>query len=180
METENTQTPNSQDTDTKGSSRTVVTILILGMLFLGGYYVYDNFFKSTEIVDDTDLTPVADDSNSVDDLTVNSWMWKETQMGNDDMVTPKNPSQFVLTFMDDGTFGTTTDCNSGSGSYTSSDDGSLTLGQVATTQMFCEGSQETEYYKELGDVASYVLEGGNLYMSMKMDAGIMEFTPVSN
>ena len=45
----------------------------------------------------------------------------------------------------------TTDCNNFSGSY-KVDGNQLTFGEFAATMMYCEGSQESDFLKSLGEV----------------------------
>lgn len=63
-------------------------------------------------------------------------------------VVPQRVEIFTLAFGTDGKLSGTTDCNNFSGGYTF-EDGMLTLGTVAQTLMFCEGSQEQEFITAL-------------------------------
>jgi heat shock protein HslJ len=40
-----------------------------------------------------------------------------------------------------------------------------------------EGTQDNIFSKDLAEVYSYVIENGRLYLSLKLDSGIMEFVP---
>jgi heat shock protein HslJ len=74
-----------------------------------------------------------------------TWLWVET-VKDDKTIIPKKPGVFSITFVD-GTISGTTDCNGFSGQYTKEGD-SLTIGALATTKMFCEGSQEMEFTQQ--------------------------------
>jgi len=71
------------------------------------------------------------------------------------------------------------DCNTGGGTYTT-ENGSLTIEASALTRMACPpGSLSNEYVARLNEVASYVIDGGQLYLNLKMDSGNMVFAPLS-
>ena len=74
-----------------------------------------------------------------------TYVWVETVKG-DRTITPKSPGVFSVTFSD-GTISGTTDCNGFSGTYTISEN-TLSIGALAMTKMFCEGSQEMEYTQQ--------------------------------
>jgi heat shock protein HslJ len=70
------------------------------------------------------------------------------------------------------------DCNGGGGPY-EVDGPSLLFGALVSTLMACpEDSQATVFAKDLAEVYSYVIEDGHLFLSLKLDSGIMEFAPV--
>lgn len=108
-------------------------------------------------------------------LTAKTWHWVEARYEDGRVVTPERAGAFTLTFNADGSFGITTDCNGGGGSYTSKN-GTLTLGDMMSTLMFCEGSQEGEYQQLLGAVSDYhFTAAGELILDLKFDSGTMLF-----
>ncbi len=111
-------------------------------------------------------------------LQANGWYWKETQYNSGDVVNAKEPAKFLTTFMSDGEFSATTDCNNGGGSY-KTDGGQLTFGPIAATKKACmEENQEADFFNMLGEVQSYfITEDGNLVLQLKFDSGVMLFTP---
>ena len=100
-------------------------------------------------------------------------------MGDGSIVAPEEPAAFTLTFSEDGTFSSTTDCNSTFGQYTADDaTGQLSFGQMASTLMACPGETlESTYTTQLSGAASYLVRDGNLYIALQFDSGIMEFAP---
>lgn len=115
----------------------------------------------------------ADPSRMTLDMT--RWKWINTIYNNDTMVTPKKPGVFTLTFKKDGTFSVTTDCNSMSGGY-KTNGSTITFTNIATTLMFCEGSQEQDFSAMLGKIQSYHFTSkGELIFDLKLDTGSMVF-----
>lgn len=113
-----------------------------------------------------------------DELEGTSWLWKETLYNNDDVIAPNNPEAFVLSFMEEGRFSATTDCNGLGGKYTVTDS-SISFGEIASTKMFCEGSQENEFTTMLSNSINYINTGeGELALMLEMDTGSVIFTPV--
>jgi heat shock protein HslJ len=107
-------------------------------------------------------------------LEMKTWTWINTRYSDGKVVTPAKANAFTLTFKD-GKVSATTDCNRMFGGYTVS--GSrLSFGNLASTRMFCEGSQENEFAKMLGATQGYRFTSkGELVFSLKMDSGTMTF-----
>lgn len=103
------------------------------------------------------------------------WKWEKFLESNDDTLIVDDPERYTLEFMPDGVVRVRADCNSGSGSYMVNGN-QLTIDIQALTMAMCPpDSLSDQYLKLLGDVVSYVIEGGELALSLKMDAGIMTF-----
>lgn len=136
--------------------------------------------------DDGDSLPIEDEASLViskeesikNELTETSWLWKETQYSNDDLVTPSDSTQFVATFSEEGQFSSSTDCNTVGGSY-AINDSNLSFGNMFATKMACmDETMEMEYSNMLGEVTSYMIaDNGNLVLMLKYDSGSMIFTP---
>jgi heat shock protein HslJ len=86
-------------------------------------------------------------------LTSHKWIWVASEKEGR-AIEPKKPDTFSLVFGDDGNVAIGTDCNSMSASYTAKD-GKISLGEMATTMMYCEGSQEQEFSGLLRGVSKY-------------------------
>ncbi len=97
-----------------------------------------------------------------------SWIWEGTYIVEptladgemlvmEDILTdsPGKPTAFTLTFTADGRLSGTTDCNGFGGSYTTDGDGDFSLGELASTKMFCEDSQETDFTAALSTADRY-------------------------
>jgi heat shock protein HslJ len=73
----------------------------------------------------------------------------------------------TLTFADDGTVSGSSACNTYSGSYEAGDDGSISLGPLASTQMACEEAimaLEANYLQTLDEASSFAIAEGRLIL----------------
>lgn len=78
------------------------------------------------------------------------------------VMTPKQLGVFVMTFSSDNTFRVSTDCNTLHGRFTLRGF-SMTFDEIITTEMYCEGSQDTAFAQTLSGVHAYALtENGGL------------------
>lgn len=108
-------------------------------------------------------------------LDMKKWEWVKTQMNDGKITTPNKPGVFSVTFKKDGSVSVGTDCNSMGGKYTTKGN-IITFNQMMSTMMYCEGSQEQEFSKTLGEVGSYLFTSkGELVLEIKMDSGTMIF-----
>lgn len=105
------------------------------------------------------------------------WVWLQT-VANGQTTRPSTADAFVLTFNDMGYASMETDCNSGQGAFLVGAGRQLSMPLIATTRMFCEGSNEGDFYAQLGLVESYSLTSdGVLELHLGGDGGMMEFSP---
>lgn len=107
-------------------------------------------------------------------LTSGRWVWKYTDLLDETRRESTNDA-YKLSFHDDLTYESATDCNALSGTYVV-DNEVLSLGQPAMTKMFCEGSEEMAYVSELELTNSYVIEGNTLRLNLNRDFGTMVFS----
>lgn len=108
-------------------------------------------------------------------LESKSWTWVKTQYSDDKIVEPKQKNKFTITFNENGNFNITTDCNGGFGSYEINDN-KISFGQMGSTMMYCEGSQESDFTKSLLQVSSYLFtDKGELVLELKLDSGSIIF-----
>ena len=93
----------------------------------------------------------------------------------------ENPSEYTITFGDDGQAGFRVDCNRGNSTWRKDGDGasgSLAFGPIALTKMMCpQPSQDNQVAAALGRVRGYQLSGGRLHLSLEADSGIMRLEP---
>lgn len=108
-----------------------------------------------------------------------SWYWEKSEYANDTEVEPTDKTKFKLTFKTDGSFESSTDCNSLSGNYYVAGS-ELKFGSMVSTLMFCEGSIETEYIKGLKEIYTYMREGNKLVLTLPIDSGNMQFVKAEN
>jgi heat shock protein HslJ len=126
---------------------------------------------SLEILDAPEA-PVATSTASTT-LTNIRWVWKYTDHSDGTRRLSEN-DDYVLTFNEDLTYESSTDCNGLSGTYVV-DHEVLSIAQPAMTKMFCEGSDEMTYVSELELTNSYVVEGDTLRLNLNLDGGTMIF-----
>ena len=108
-------------------------------------------------------------------LQMKTWYWVKTVYNDDTVHTPAKPDVFSLTFGDDGNVNVTTDCNNMRGNYVV-DENRIQFGQMMSTRMYCEGSQEQLFSKMLDSISSYFFTNrGQLVLEIKFDSGSMIF-----
>jgi heat shock protein HslJ len=108
-------------------------------------------------------------------LNMKTWTWVKTVYNDGTTITPKIANKFNLTFKDK-TFSATTDCNGVGGEFIKTNNKQIEFTKMMSTLMFCEGSQEAEFSKSLGEISSYNFTSkGELIMNIKMDSGYMVF-----
>lgn len=109
-----------------------------------------------------------------------TWRWQEIQSMDGTSTTVSDPVNYTLILNQDGTFNIQADCNQGSGGYTL-DGSQLTLEVGTLTLAACPPESLSDRYIELlGFVGSYVIEDGELYLSLMADGGILRFSPADS
>ena len=107
-------------------------------------------------------------------LEMKTWTWVHALYSDGRTVTPKQPGTFTLAFLN-GRFSATTDCNRMSGSYTTTKQ-TIVFGQMASTKMYCEGSQESDFASLLESAQAYHFSSkGELILDLKFDSGSATF-----
>jgi heat shock protein HslJ len=105
------------------------------------------------------------------------WVWQRSEMSNDTTIVPPDPNRYTIRFRADGRLAIRADCNQGGGTYTL-DGARLTITPGPMTLIACGPmSQDTAFMRGLRDVATYVMDGNNLVLNLKVDAGNMVFSP---
>jgi len=111
-----------------------------------------------------------------DELLGQVWYWRvyNDGAGINNILVDK-PSKYTLEFLPDSTYQIQADCNQGSGNL-EIDGNSLNLAPGPMTLAACDpDSLDAVFLMRLGDVVTYALEDGKLYLNLKMDAGNMVF-----
>lgn len=117
-------------------------------------------------------TPPAN-ASLIEDVT---WVWQKTVMGDGKTVVPKKEGVFTLLLKKDGNVSLKTDCNGGFGEYKIGSDGVISFGPLASTMMYCEGSQESIYTNAISTSNRYMLDSsGNLVLLLQYDSGSVFF-----
>ncbi|MEI8339330.1 MAG: META domain-containing protein [bacterium] len=113
-------------------------------------------------------------SITIKDLEKKMWVWQDTTYNNDTKIVPKKPA-FIVVFTKGSNVAIRTDCNAITGGYSLSGN-KITFSKLASTMMFCEGSQEGDFMKGLNEVSSVMFDkSGELIMELKNDSGAMRF-----
>ena len=82
---------------------------------------------------------------------------------------------YTIEFKSDGSFSAKADCNTTSGTYTTTSSGGLTIAPGPTTLVACpEGSLSPQYIAALGNAASYAVANSQLTITLK-DGGTLAY-----
>jgi heat shock protein HslJ len=129
-----------------------------------------------ELVELVSQTAVEGEGKMSVNLLDQVWYWQAYQdMAELNDLTIDDPARYTLTLSADGTFQAQADCNKLSGGY-QLDDSLLTFAPGPMTAAECgPDSHYLEFVSRLGDVATYVFDGDQLVLNLKMDAGNMVF-----
>jgi heat shock protein HslJ len=108
-------------------------------------------------------------------LSMKPWRWIKTIYNNDTEVIPIDTAAFDVTFLENGQFSATTDCNNIRGTATV-DGHRIAFGSIISTKKYCEKSQEQIFTKMLGEVQSFLFTSrGDLILELRYDSGSMIF-----
>jgi len=108
-------------------------------------------------------------------LTGTKWKLIRIAYANDTEKKIDDPERYTLVLSEDKKVNIQADCNRGFGSYTLNKS-SLKISILGSTRAMCPPeSFSDKYISELNAVVSYMLKGEKLYLSLKLDSGIMEF-----
>lgn len=151
----------------------VVLLCIVGLI--AAFYSFDNYLKKRQmelnppvheqpIVGELEEGGEADPSRMT--LFITTWRWISATVDGEE-VKPKNEGQFTVAFDTAGRFTATTDCNSMGGSY-NANAANISFTEMASTQMYCEGSQEADFAAILASAESYRFTvRGELILNLK-------------
>lgn len=150
----------------------IASMLLIAAIFGVSYVLSMKFESVNSTMNGSAISPTPEDPT---EITSKKWTWVNTQMNDGTNITPSTEGAFTLNFGTDLTVQAGTDCNNGNGSYSLGENNSLTFGPMATTQMFCEASNETRFYQDINNVGSYMIKDGQLVLMLKFDSGSMIF-----
>ncbi len=92
-------------------------------------------------------------------LGMKKWEWVSAVYPDGTRITPKKEKVFTLTFGKDTSFSASTDCNSIGGKYIATSEKSLQFGEMMSTLMYCEDSQEQIFSELLSTVTMFQFTG---------------------
>jgi para-nitrobenzyl esterase len=114
------------------------------------------------------------------ELVGTSWQVARLQSGDRRTFTPDDKAKYTFAFGTGGAFSARIDCNRGSGSWRSSGPQLLEIAPFAITHALCPpGSLFDEIVKRVGDVRTYALKDGRLYLYLMSDGGTLELEPIA-
>jgi putative lipoprotein len=112
-------------------------------------------------------------------LAGTSWQLVEFQSMDDTKLTPDDRTKYTIEFAAGGQLTARIDCNRGRGTWKSSGPSQIQFGPLALTRAQCPpGSLHDQIVKQWGNIRSYVIRDGHLFLALMMDGGIYEFEPV--
>lgn len=106
-------------------------------------------------------------------ITKTEWVWQYTSI-QDGTKTEAPTGKFVLTFGDNNTVTSTTDCNTLNSSYTQTAN-EIKFSPFASTRMFCKQSLESTYTEQLLLATSYYITDNEMRFNLNKDEGVMIF-----
>jgi heat shock protein HslJ len=113
-------------------------------------------------------------------LAGTSWQLIRFEGSNDAVLTPDERAKYTIAFGADGRVSARIDCNRGSGTWKSSGSSDIEFGPLALTRAACPtGSLHDQIVMQWGNIRSYVIRGGHLFLALMADGGIYEFEPVT-
>src|SRR5262245_49330144 len=113
-------------------------------------------------------------------LAGTSWQLVKFQGGDDTILTPDDRAKYTIEFADGGQLTARIDCNRGRGTWKSTGPSQIEFGPLALTRAQCPaGSLHDQIVRQWGNIRSYVIRDGHLFLALKLDGGIYEFEPVA-
>lgn len=113
-----------------------------------------------------------------DSFAGTSWQLVRFQGGDGSILAPDDPTRYAIAFDTTGGMTARIDCNRGRGTWTSSGPNQVQFGPMALTRAQCPpGSLHDQIVKQWGNIRSYVLKDGHLFLSLMADGGVYEFEP---
>lgn len=152
----------------------LVVIIIIGVVSALSYMPVGA--PAPEVTTETNANPVTNVSGVT--LTkspiVGDWVWQYS-LSKSGSKTEIPKAEFTASFLADGTFLSTTDCNSLGGKFFVTNE-ILTIGTIAATKKACPPpTLEDEYTDQIGRAASFTIAGNELRINLLKDTGTMIF-----
>jgi heat shock protein HslJ len=145
-------------------------VVAISVIVVAGFCWQNGMFRSAQTYPDY--------SPGAHEIIDTKWVWEKTEMNDGTITVPRKAEAFTITFQEDGNLSGTTDCNGFFGLY-SADRGALTIGPLGMTKMYCEGSQEAEFVRGVGDSTQFIFPAPDtLVLLIKYDSGSVFFSRV--
>jgi heat shock protein HslJ len=112
------------------------------------------------------------------DLAGTSWHLVKFEGGDGTVLRPSDRSKYTMEFAADGRLTMRIDCNRGRGVWTSPGPNQIAFRSMSMTRAACPpGSLYEQLAKQSGNIRSYVIRDGHLFLALMADSGIYEFEP---
>ena len=149
--------------------RIIIIMVAAGLIVLALYLMVMGMQVEQERQPIPEASISADVASPVQ-LEQKAWEWVETVDGAGTTVVPRETGIFTVSF-DGESVRISTDCNTGVATYTATER-ELSFSAIGSTKMYCEGSQELEFFAMLKEVASYrITDEGQLILYLRFDSG---------
>lgn len=101
-----------------------------------------------------------------------SWILQEITLGNNQIeIPPKERVRFRVNFSETG-FGSSTDCNTVSGNYSTSEEDKIKINILISTRAYCSNSKEREYTRALSEATNYEIKNNILILTSETSQGL--------
>jgi putative lipoprotein len=108
------------------------------------------------------------------------WQLVKFQGSDETTLTPDDRAKYSIDFAAGGQLTVRIDCNRGRGNWKSTGTSQMEFGPLALTRAKCpQGSLHDQIVKQWGNIRSYVIKDGHLFLALMADGGIYEFEPVA-
>jgi heat shock protein HslJ len=156
----------------------LVGVVIVIILLIAGMGVFKMKGNNVPLRNETATTTPSStnqSNNPYDEKRLEGkvWTWMSVTYNDGTTITPtsQKAGAFTLTINDDGSFSALTDCNHFAGTVTV-DNGAISFTDIFSTEMYCRGSQEQDFYKVLERAAGYLFTPkGELVLDIERDSG---------
>jgi heat shock protein HslJ len=109
-----------------------------------------------------------------------SWQLVKFQGSDDTTLVPDDGAKYTIEFAAGGQVNARIDCNRGRGTWKSAGPNRIELGALALTRAACPpGSLHDQIVRQWGNIRSYVIRDGRLFLALIADGGIYELEAVS-
>ena len=117
-------------------------------------------------------------TSPVSALTGTSWQLVKFESSDDATLTPDDRAKYAIEFGAGGRLTARIDCNRGRGTWKSTGSSQIAFGPLALTRARCPpGSLHDQIVKQWGNIRSYVIRDGHLFLALMADGGIYELEP---
>jgi para-nitrobenzyl esterase len=117
---------------------------------------------------------------SAQSLAGTSWQLVRFQGADGTALTPDDRAKYTIAFDDRGDgMAMRIDCNRGRGTWKSAGPNQIEFGHLAVTRALClDSTLHDQILKQWGNIQSYAIRDGHLFLSLMADGGTYEFEPI--